>query len=132
VSALGTAAATTIFSVAYGVLMRPLPWPDADRLVRITETREGSTRRYGPITTNATYLAWKDNPATLEGIAAYGNEYVTLGNGDDVERVLIVRTTAGLFRIAGCAAGDRRIVHHGRRRPGGDDRRHLAPVVARR
>jgi len=39
--ALGIGAATTLFSVAYGVLMKPLPWPDAGRVMRVTEMRRG-------------------------------------------------------------------------------------------
>ena len=37
--ALGIAATTTLFSVAYGVLLKPLPWPEADRIMRVVETR---------------------------------------------------------------------------------------------
>ena len=43
--ALGIGATTTLFSVAYGVLLKPLPWPHADRLVRVTETRAGRIGR---------------------------------------------------------------------------------------
>jgi hypothetical protein len=39
--ALSIGATTTLFSLSYGVLMRPLPWPDAARLVRVFETRGG-------------------------------------------------------------------------------------------
>ncbi len=39
--ALGIGATTMLFSVAYGVLLKPLPWSDADQLVRVTETRAG-------------------------------------------------------------------------------------------
>ena len=39
--ALGIGAATTLFSVACGVLMKPLPWPDAGRVMRVTEMRRG-------------------------------------------------------------------------------------------
>src|SRR5690349_6110664 len=35
--ALGVGAVTTLFSVAYGVLMRPLPWGNTERLVRLVE-----------------------------------------------------------------------------------------------
>ena len=42
--ALGIGATTTLLSLAYGTLLRPLPWPEADQLVRVSETREGSTR----------------------------------------------------------------------------------------
>src|SRR5258706_4667572 len=43
--ALGIGATTLLFSVAYGVLLSPLPWADADELVRITETRQGRAGR---------------------------------------------------------------------------------------
>jgi putative ABC transport system permease protein len=55
--ALGIAATTAIGSVAYGVLLKPLPWADAPRLVRLYETRQGSTRRFMPMMTNATFRA---------------------------------------------------------------------------
>src|SRR5881628_3071560 len=39
--ALGICATTVLFSVTYSVLMKPLPWPNADRIVRVKETRGG-------------------------------------------------------------------------------------------
>ena len=50
--ALGIGATTILFSVAYGVLLKPLPWPDADRIVRVTETRQGRTGRLRGTITN--------------------------------------------------------------------------------
>jgi hypothetical protein len=43
--ALGIGATTVLFSVADGVLLKPLPWVDADRLMRVTETRQGRMGR---------------------------------------------------------------------------------------
>lgn len=99
VIALGIGATTTLFSVAYGVLRRPLPWPDADRIVRISEVREGGTRRIRLITTNATYLAWRDAPSTIDGIAAYSEDSATITGADDPERARVVRATASLFAV---------------------------------
>ncbi len=99
VIALGIGATTTLFSVAYGVLLRPLPWSEADRIVRISEVREGSTRRMGLTTTNATYLAWREEPKTVQDLAAYSEFTATLNGGNEAERVRIVRSTAGLFDV---------------------------------
>ena len=56
--ALGIGATTVLFSVTYGVLMKPLPWPNASRIVVLKETRGGSAPRFGEFT-NAAYLAWR-------------------------------------------------------------------------
>jgi hypothetical protein len=37
--------ATTLFSIAYGVLMKPLPWAGSARIVRVTESRKGQQAR---------------------------------------------------------------------------------------
>src|SRR4029453_14932946 len=69
--ALGISATTIIGGVAYGVLLKPLPWGDAPRLVRLYETRQGSTRRFRPLMTNAVYPQWRDHASTLDAIAAW-------------------------------------------------------------
>src|SRR5579872_3886396 len=70
--ALGIGATTTLFSVAYGVLMKPLPWSDANRIMRIVETRDGHQARLPETMTNGTYLSWRDHPTTAEAIGGYG------------------------------------------------------------
>src|SRR5437762_4472814 len=62
--ALGVGAATTLANITYAVLLKPLAWPDANRLVLLSEVREGATRALPGILTNATYLAWREAPAT--------------------------------------------------------------------
>ncbi|NUR53020.1 MAG: hypothetical protein HOQ29_01115, partial [Acidobacteria bacterium] len=43
--AVGIGATTVLFSLTYGVLVRPLPWPNGDRIVVLQETRGGNAPR---------------------------------------------------------------------------------------
>ena len=98
--ALGIGATTVLFSVTYGVLMKPLPWPTADRIVVLKETRGGSAPRFGDFS-NAAYLAWRDETSTLENIAAWSQRLVTLTGAGEPERIRITAATASLFPVLG-------------------------------
>ncbi|MCB1036275.1 MAG: ABC transporter permease, partial [Acidobacteria bacterium] len=76
--ALGIGANVALFSVVDGVLMRPLPYPGEERLVRLWEEHEGAQSMVrAPLLSNYTYEALKDASLTLEGIGAYGrNRYI--------------------------------------------------------
>ena len=100
--ALGIAATTAIGSVAYGVLLKPLPWADGPRLVRLYETRQGSTRRFNPMMTNATFLAWRESPsAALDAIEAWTGRRAVVGSDEQPERVQIAGVTSGLLNVVG-------------------------------
>ena len=54
--ALGIGATTAVFSVVYGVLLKPLPYPEAERLVRISEEHPGAISPLRePVLSNLTY-----------------------------------------------------------------------------
>ena len=95
--ALGIGATTVLFSVAWGVLFKPLPWPDADRLVQLTETREGSTRRFPNILTNGTFLSWSDAPSTIDALGGYATGEATLNESGEPERLQIAEVTPGML-----------------------------------
>ncbi len=98
--ALGIGATTVLFSVTYGVLLKPLPWPNAERLVVLKETRGGSAPRFGDFT-NAAYLAWNKEASTVENLAAWSQRVVTLTGAGDPERIRITAATASLFPVLG-------------------------------
>ncbi len=99
-TALGVGATTTLGSVAYGVLARPFPYPHADRLVRVVETREDTTRLLPPIMSNAPYHAWREGGQTIDELAAFSVRALTFElDGAEPARVRGLAATASLFRV---------------------------------
>ena len=96
--ALGIGSTTALFSVTYGVLVKPLPWPDADRLVLLKEKRGGRPPRFGSFS-NTAYLAWREKPELIEDIAAWTPRTSTLADSAGAERIRAAAVTASLFRV---------------------------------
>ena len=101
--ALGIGATTTLFSVTYGVLLKPLPWPDGNRLVALKETRGGNPPRFGSFT-NAMFSVWSGPSTTIEGIAAWSTGTRTLTGTGDPDRIRLGSVSANLFRVLGVRA----------------------------
>ena len=101
--ALGIATTTTLFSLTYGVLLKPLPWSEPDRVVRLQEMRGGRSGRVPWTITNTTYHAWREQPTTVEAIGGWTRTrgaIVTVGGGAP-ERVRVASVTPSLFRTVG-------------------------------
>jgi putative ABC transport system permease protein len=96
--ALGIGATTTLFSVAYGVLLKPLPWPEPERLVRLEERRGGRPGRIPWTITNGTYLAWGE-AATVEHIGGWMSVTSTFNDGHEPERIRLGRLTPTIFPV---------------------------------
>ena len=117
--ALGIAATTVLGSVAYGVLLKPLPWADAPRLVRLYESREGSTRRFGPMMTNGTFRAWQETtPETLDAMGAWSADQVTFAGETAAERITIAGVTPELLSMLRAAPAIGRAFVPGEEQPG--------------
>jgi predicted permease len=97
--ALGIGATTAIFSVVYGVLLKPLPFHEADRLVSLRHhAKHGVGKVHGP----ATYLTYRENQQAFEAIGAWVPTEVSITGGGDPERVqalLVSATTLPLLRV---------------------------------
>jgi putative ABC transport system permease protein len=70
VLALGIAANTAIFSLFDAVLLRPLPYPDPDRLVKLWETFPNSGREYSPVS-YPDYLDWRTAQRTFDDLSLF-------------------------------------------------------------
>jgi putative ABC transport system permease protein len=97
--ALGIGATTALFSVVHGVLLEPLPYPHADRLVTVAEQRGFP----GPAATtnNYTFHAWRDAPKTIDGLAAYRSGTFTVTGGAEPERISGAAVSPELFEMLG-------------------------------
>jgi predicted permease len=100
--ALGIGATTSIFSVVYGVLMKPLPFRNADRIVRLVETRGGHEARLGGTIGNGVYFAWRDHPTTIEAIGGYGvgtNTATAVRGRSEPVRLRVTAMTPSAFAV---------------------------------
>jgi len=96
--AIGVGATTTLSSLTYDVLLKPLPFP-ADRLIRLAEHREGETHSFPNIVTNGTYVSWSKAPTTIEALAAWNTGTSTMTVRGDAHRVRVASATASLFAV---------------------------------
>ena len=100
--ALGIGATTAVFSVVYGVLLRPLPYPDADRLVRLSEEHPGANAPVRqPMLSNLTFHAWAPDAATVERFAAYSYSEYTLSLPGGAAHLAGAPVTPSLFALVG-------------------------------
>jgi putative ABC transport system permease protein len=116
--ALGIAATTVLGSVAYGVLLKPLPWADAPRLVRLYESRQGGNGRFGSTMTNLSYRAWAESSQTLDTMGAWTTEQVSLADQARAARISITAVTPSLLPMLGAKPIAGRLFTPGEEEPG--------------
>ena len=97
--ALGIGANTAIFSVVDAVLLRPLPYPDANRLVFLWSTMNGQgVPQSGSALPD--YLGWRDQNQVFEGLAGfYYGDFNLSYDSAAPERVQGAYITANFFQV---------------------------------
>ena len=94
--ALGIGATTAIFSVVYGVLLKPLPFHEPERLVSLQQIApHGAGANHGP----GTYLTYRENHQVFEGIGAWDPTEVSITGGGDPERVQGLLVSASILPL---------------------------------
>jgi predicted permease len=96
--ALGIGANTAIFSIVNGVLLRPLPYPEPERLDTIFQ-QNSSTNRFG--ISVADFEALEKEYKQSDGLAAFTQRAVTLTGGERPEQIKATFATDGFFETLG-------------------------------
>lgn len=95
---LGIGATTAIFSVVYGVLLKPLPFGQPERLVSLMHTGPSPARNHGP----ATYFTYRDHQRVFEGVGVWETIEVTItgrGEPEQAEVLSVSDATLPLLRV---------------------------------
>ncbi|HEX6260982.1 MAG TPA: ABC transporter permease, partial [Woeseiaceae bacterium] len=95
--AIGISANTAIFSVVNAVLLKPLPLPDPDRLVRVYEENPGTRGTASP----PNFVDWRRDNSVFEDMAAYASTQVALTGVGDAKRIPGAAVTEGFFPVLG-------------------------------
>jgi putative ABC transport system permease protein len=103
---IGIGANTAIFSIVDAVLLRPLPYRDADRLMLILSSEVGRTGPSKLFDSYSDFQAWQKSSATFEQLEAYtwARAGQTLMWRGSAQRVLGVSVSAGFFSLLGAPA----------------------------
>lgn len=120
--AVGIGATTAIFSVVHGVLLSPLPYPDAQALVGLWHRAPGLDMEQVP-QSPGTYLFYRQQEETLESVALFSEIRLNLSSGDLPERVPAAAVTPSLSTVLRTPPTLGRAFSEAEGRPGG------APVV---
>src|SRR5687768_4556335 len=99
--ALGIGATAAMFSVVDAALLKPLPYPEPERLVAVFETMPGNDRRQ---VAPANLVDWRNESRTLTALAAFYTSRRTLGSGAAPERILASSVSGGVFTTLGARA----------------------------
>jgi putative ABC transport system permease protein len=95
--ALGIGATTAIFSVVYSVLLRPLPFAHAERLVSLRE-RNGREDTGGMVVAAGNYASWLAQARDFEALGAYSWGSATLTGSGEPQQLRLIRASAGYWR----------------------------------
>ena len=114
---LGIGANTAVFSVVRGVLLRPLPFPSPERLVRLWGTQPERDVMRGNVSP-LDFLDWAEEARTLTTLAAWTTPELPLTGEGEPERVPVAQATSSLWTLTGARAAVGRLYTTAEDRPG--------------
>ncbi|MFL6313816.1 MAG: ABC transporter permease [Terriglobales bacterium] len=94
--ALGISATTAIFSVVYGVLLRPLPYDRPDQLVKVSEK---SSKGHEMNLADLNFQDFRAQNRSLQGLAEYSSGEASVSGGSEPKRLVVASVSRDFFPI---------------------------------
>ncbi len=129
--AVGIGANAAIFTVVNAVLIRPLPYAEPERLVKVWHTAPGLKMDQFPHS-DATYVLYRKHNRVLEELGIYWDGSVTLTGGEEPERVDASGVTGSVFSVLRAAPALGRRIQEADERPGAENVAVLSHALWRR
>ena len=106
--ALGIGANTAIFSVVNAVLLKPLPYADADKIVVVWERNTAIGKERDPVAP-LNYLDWRSENTVLEELGAYRVRAIALDDVSGPEQLRALSLSSSVFRVLSASAAIGRV-----------------------
>ena len=101
--AIGIGANTAVFSVLEGILLKPLPYSQADQLVSVMHTAPGVNVKDLPVSPSC-YFVYREEGRTFRDIALWTSNTVSVTGLAEPEEVPAAQVTDGMLGILGVSA----------------------------
>ena len=95
--ALGIGANTAVFTVVNGVLLQPMPFPEADRLFLVSFSPQGGPFETGPSLSDSDYLEFREQDRLFEHLTSFAASRVSLTGAGDAVQIRGASVTTDFF-----------------------------------
>jgi len=97
--AIAIAGNTTVFSLINGLLFRPLPYPQADRIALLGEREDDAAPTL--VASAANLVDWRERNRTFADLAGFRPAPMSLGDGERPEPIITAEVSPGFFEMLG-------------------------------
>ncbi len=104
---------TGVFSVIEAVILRPLPYPDADRLIWLSSYSTDELTEHDNLVSRIDYSNWKDQSRTMESTAAYGNQDLAIMYRGQPTQERVASIAGNFWELGGAQAALGRLFREG-------------------
>jgi predicted permease len=101
--ALGIGATTAIFSLVNAVLLKPLPYPEPARLMRVTQEDHSTGAAVPESLSYPDYFDWRAQNRSLSGMASYTGQNMTLTGTGQAQQLGAYVVSSNFFQVLGVA-----------------------------